>query len=160
MGRKLYVGNLSYDVDSSSLVDMFAQYGTVESAEIVLDRDTGRSKGFGFVQMGSDEAAQAAVAAMAGQAAPSAERIVEVTLGTRAGPRPPERATEAAVRSATHVLQLAVELCRGDRRAAEQWLRTPVPALGGRRPVDLGSTEPGAREVEDLIARIRHGVIS
>jgi RNA recognition motif-containing protein len=67
MGRKLYVGNLSYDVDSSSLQDMFSQHGTVESAEIISDRETGRSKGFGFVQMGSDDEAQAAISAMNGQ---------------------------------------------------------------------------------------------
>ena len=67
MGRKLYVGNLSYDVDSSSLQEMLAQYGTVESAEIISDRETGRSKGFGFVQMGTDEEAQAAIAALNGQ---------------------------------------------------------------------------------------------
>src|SRR4028119_971592 len=67
MGRKLYVGNLSYDVDSSSLQELLAQYGTVESAEIISDRDTGRSKGFGFVQMGSDEEAQGAIAALNGQ---------------------------------------------------------------------------------------------
>ncbi len=67
MGRKLYVGNLSYDVDSSSLQEMFAQHGTVESAEIISDRETGRSKGFGFVQMGSDDEAAAAISAMNGQ---------------------------------------------------------------------------------------------
>ena len=67
MGRKLYVGNLSYDVDSSSLQEMFAQHGTVESAEIISDRETGRSKGFGFVQMGSDEEAATAISAMNGQ---------------------------------------------------------------------------------------------
>ena len=67
MGRKLYVGNLSYDVDSSSLQEMFAQHGTVESAEIISDRETGRSKGFGFVQMGSDAEAATAISAMNGQ---------------------------------------------------------------------------------------------
>jgi RNA recognition motif-containing protein len=67
MGRKLYVGNLSYDVDSSALQDMFTPHGTVESAEIISDRETGRSKGFGFVQMGSDQEAQAAISAMNGQ---------------------------------------------------------------------------------------------
>ena len=67
MGRKLYVGNLSYDVDSSSLEQMFAAHGSVQSAQIITDRDTGRSKGFGFVEMGSDEEAQAAIAAMNGQ---------------------------------------------------------------------------------------------
>ena len=52
MGKKLYVGNLSYRVSSSDLEQMFSQYGSVESAEVISDRDTGRSKGFGFVEMG------------------------------------------------------------------------------------------------------------
>ena len=67
MGRRLYVGNLSYGVDSSALEQLFSQYGTVSSAEVIQDRDTGRSKGFGFVEMGSDEEAQAAIAALNGQ---------------------------------------------------------------------------------------------
>ena len=67
MGSKLYVGNLSYNTSSSELEQLFGQHGTVQSAEIIQDRDTGRSKGFGFVQMGSDEEAQAAIAALNGQ---------------------------------------------------------------------------------------------
>ena len=67
MGKKLYVGNMSYDVDSSALEQLFATHGTVQSAQIISDRDTGRSKGFGFVQMGSDEEAKAAIAALNGQ---------------------------------------------------------------------------------------------
>ena len=67
MGKKLYVGNLSYDVDSSALSEMFTAHGTVESAQIITDRDTGQSKGFGFVEMGSDKEAQAAIAALNGQ---------------------------------------------------------------------------------------------
>ena len=67
MGKKLYVGNLSYDVDSSSLEQLFASHGTVESAQIITDRDTGRSKGFGFVEMSSDDEAQAAISALNGQ---------------------------------------------------------------------------------------------
>src|SRR6185436_15199744 len=67
MGRRLYVGNLSYNVDSSELQQLFAQHGTVTSAEVISDRMTGRSKGFGFVEMGSDEEAQAAIAALNGQ---------------------------------------------------------------------------------------------
>ena len=67
MGKKLYVGNMSYDVDSTQLQEMFAPHGTVESAQIISDRDTGRSKGFGFVEMGSESEAQAAIAAMNGQ---------------------------------------------------------------------------------------------
>jgi cold-inducible RNA-binding protein len=67
MGSKLYVGNLSYNTTSSDLEQLFAQHGTVQSAEVISDRDTGRSKGFGFVQMGSDEEAQAAITALNGQ---------------------------------------------------------------------------------------------
>jgi len=59
--KKLYVGNLSYDVDNASLETMFAAYGSVKSAEVIQDRDTGRSKGFGFVEMGDDNAAQEAI---------------------------------------------------------------------------------------------------
>ena len=67
MGKKLYVGNLSYDVDSSSLEQLFTAHGQVQSAQIITDRDTGQSKGFGFVEMGSDAEAQAAIAALNGQ---------------------------------------------------------------------------------------------
>src|SRR5438105_4761713 len=67
MGSKLYVGNLSYNATGSDLEQLFAQHGTVTSAEVISDRDTGRSKGFGFVQMGSDAEAQAAIAALNGQ---------------------------------------------------------------------------------------------
>src|SRR5947209_7981815 len=67
MGSKLYVGNLSYDANGSDLEQLFGQHGTVQSAEVISDRDTGRSKGFGFVQMGSDEEAQAAIAALNGK---------------------------------------------------------------------------------------------
>ena len=67
MGTKLYVGNLSYNTNGPDLEQLFAQYGTVKSAEVISDRDTGRSKGFGFVQMGTDEEAQAAIAALDGQ---------------------------------------------------------------------------------------------
>jgi RNA recognition motif-containing protein len=67
MGKKLYVGNLSYNVDSSALEELFKAHGAVQSAEIISDRDTGRSKGFGFVEMSSDEEAQAAISALDGQ---------------------------------------------------------------------------------------------
>src|SRR5437899_4427356 len=67
MGKKLYVGNLGYGVTDSDLTKMFAAHGTVESAQVIMDRDTGRSKGFGFVEMKSDQEAQAAIAALNGQ---------------------------------------------------------------------------------------------
>jgi RNA recognition motif-containing protein len=68
MGNKLYVGNLAYSVRDDNLQDAFAQFGTVTSAKVMMDRDTGRSKGFGFVEMGSDAEAQAAINGMNGQA--------------------------------------------------------------------------------------------
>ncbi|MBC8105040.1 MAG: hypothetical protein H7Z14_00495, partial [Anaerolineae bacterium] len=67
MGTRLYVGNLSYQVDSSELQQLFAQHGTVASAEVISDKLTGRSKGFGFVEMGTEDEAQAAIAALNGQ---------------------------------------------------------------------------------------------
>lgn len=67
MGKKLYVGNLGYGVTDSDLEKLFAAHGTVESAQVIMDRDTGRSKGFGFVEMKSDQEAQAAITALNGQ---------------------------------------------------------------------------------------------
>ena len=66
MGSKLYVGNLSYNTTSSDLEQLCSAHGTVQSAEVIQDRDTGRSKGFGFVQMGSDAEAQAVITALNG----------------------------------------------------------------------------------------------
>ena len=68
MGNKLYVGNLAYSVRDESLQSAFAPFGTVASAKVMMDRETGRSKGFGFVEMGSDAEAQAAINGMNGQA--------------------------------------------------------------------------------------------
>src|SRR5436190_686389 len=67
MGKKLYVGNLSYSVDGSELEQLFGQHGQVVSAQIINDRDTGRSKGFGFVEMANDDEAQNAINALNGQ---------------------------------------------------------------------------------------------
>jgi len=67
VGNKLYVGNLAYSVRDDSLQQAFSAFGTVNSAKVMMDRDTGRSKGFGFVEMGSDAEAQAAINGMNGQ---------------------------------------------------------------------------------------------
>jgi RNA recognition motif-containing protein len=64
MGKKLYVGNLAYGVGDGDLQRLFEAHGTVQSAQVIMDRDTGRSKGFGFVEMGSDQEAQAAITAL------------------------------------------------------------------------------------------------
>ena len=86
MGRRLYVGNLSYGVSSSDLEQMLAAHGTVESAEVISDRMTGRSKGFGFVEMSSDDEAQSAIAALNGQ-----EHDGRALTVNEAKPREPRR---------------------------------------------------------------------
>ncbi len=67
MGKKLYVGNLSYSVTSEELQELFGQHGSVQSADVIMDKMSGRSKGFGFVEMSSDQEAQAAIAALNGK---------------------------------------------------------------------------------------------
>ena len=66
MGKKLYVGNLGYNVTDGDLAKLFEAHGTVESAQVIMDRDTGRSKGFGFIEMGTDAEAQKAIQALNG----------------------------------------------------------------------------------------------
>jgi len=83
MGKKVYVGNMGYDVSQADLEQMFGEYGTVESAQIIVDRDTGRSKGFAFVEMSSDAEAQAAIDALDGK--DSGGRALKVN---EAKPRP------------------------------------------------------------------------
>ena len=67
MGKKLYVGNLTYAMGEADVKQLFEQFGTVDSVAVIIDRDSGRSKGFGFVEMGSEEEAEAAIAALHGQ---------------------------------------------------------------------------------------------
>jgi len=76
MGNKLYVGNLAYGVRDDELQQAFGQFGTVTSAKVMMDRDTGRSKGFGFVEMGSDAEAQAAIEGMNGQSLSGRDIVV------------------------------------------------------------------------------------
>ena len=87
MGNKLYVGNLPYSVQDSDLQQSFGQFGAVTSAKIMMDRETGRSKGFGFVEMGSDAEAQAAINGMNGQ--PLGGRSVVVNEARPMEARPP-----------------------------------------------------------------------
>ena len=84
MGKKLYVGNLGYDVTSADLRQLFAPHGDVQSADVIEDRDVGRSKGFGFVEMGSDTEATNAINALNGQI--HGERALKVN---EAKPREP-----------------------------------------------------------------------
>ncbi|MBF5005032.1 RNA recognition motif domain-containing protein [Diaphorobacter caeni] len=87
MGNKLYVGNLPYSVRDSDLEQAFGQFGAVTSAKVMMERDTGRSKGFGFVEMASDAEAQAAINGMNGQ--PMGGRSVVVNEARPMEPRPP-----------------------------------------------------------------------
>ena len=66
MGKKIYVGNLSYSISNESLTEKFSNFGTVESAKVIMDRDTNRSKGFGFVEMSSDDEASEAISGLNG----------------------------------------------------------------------------------------------
>ena len=87
MGNKLYVGNLPYSVRDEDLQQSFGQFGAVNSAKVMMERDTGRSKGFGFVEMGNDAEAQAAIAGMNGQ--PLGGRSVVVNEARPMEARPP-----------------------------------------------------------------------
>ncbi|MCW5232974.1 RNA-binding protein [Verminephrobacter eiseniae] len=87
MGNKLYVGNLPYSVRDGDLEQAFGQFGAVASAKVMMERDTGRSKGFGFVEMGSDAEAQAAINGMNGQ--PLGGRSIVVNEARPMEPRPP-----------------------------------------------------------------------
>lgn len=87
MGKKLYVGNLPYGVRDEDLGQSFAQYGEVTSAKVMMERDTGRSKGFGFVEMGSDAEAQAAIEGMNGQSLGGRSLVVNEARPME--PRPP-----------------------------------------------------------------------
>ena len=87
MGNKLYVGNLPYSFNDSDMEQAFSQFGTVASAKVMMERDTGRSKGFGFVEMGSDAEAQAAINGMNGQ--PLGGRSVVVNEARPMESRPP-----------------------------------------------------------------------
>ena len=87
MGNKLYVGNLPYSVRDSDLEQAFGEFGAVTSAKVMMERDTGRSKGFGFVEMGSDDEAQAAINGMNGQ--PLGGRNVVVNEARPMEARPP-----------------------------------------------------------------------
>jgi len=85
MGKKLYVGNLGYNVSSADLEQLFTPHGTVQSAQVIEDRDAGRSKGFGFVEMGSDEEASKAITALNGQM--HGERALTVNEAKPRAPR-------------------------------------------------------------------------
>ena len=87
MGNKLYVGNLPYSVRDEDLQQAFSEFGAVNSAKVMMERDTGRSKGFGFVEMGSDAEAQAAIEGMNGQ--PLGGRSLVVNEARPMEPRPP-----------------------------------------------------------------------
>jgi cold-inducible RNA-binding protein len=102
MGKKLYVGNLTYDVTSSDLEQLFAAHGTVESAEVIADRMSGRSKGFGFVEMSSPQEAQAAIDALNGK--DHGGRVLTVN---EARPRESRQVAAAVVAAAVVVAAVA-----------------------------------------------------
>jgi RNA recognition motif-containing protein len=76
LSKKLYVGNLAFSIDKNDLEQMFASHGTVTSAQVITDRDSGRSKGFAFVEMGSEQEAQAAISALNGKSVDGRNLVV------------------------------------------------------------------------------------
>jgi len=96
MGKRLYVGNLPYTISDGELQQLFEQHGSVTSAQVVMDRDTGRSKGFGFVEMGTDAEAQAAITALHG-----AEFGGRTLTVNEARPKPEAAAVAVAAAAAT-----------------------------------------------------------
>lgn len=85
MGNKLYVGNLAYSVRDDSLHEAFSQFGAVTSAKVMMDRETGRSKGFGFVEMGSAAEAQAAIDGLNGQSVEGRQIVVNISRPKEGG---------------------------------------------------------------------------
>ena len=102
MGNKLYVGNLPYGVRDNDLEQAFSQYGAVTSARVMMERDTGRSKGFGFVEMGSEAEAQAAIQGMNGQ-----PRVAAAWWSTRPAPWNPALLALAALEAVTAMKAVA-----------------------------------------------------
>ena len=128
MGKKLYVGNLAYGVTDSDLQQMFGAHGTVQSAQVIMDRDTGRSKGFGFVEMGSDQEAQAAIAGPQRQGG----RRPRPDRQRGHGPRPKAAAAAAVVAAAAGAATAA---------AAAAGAATAAVAAAGAAPVAVGNTK-------------------
>ena len=91
MTQKLYVGNLSYNTTESKLRDMFGEFGEIESVKVITDRDTGRPKGFAFVEMASDEAAQKAISELNGKVVDEREIRVDKAKPQTDRRRPPSR---------------------------------------------------------------------
>ena len=134
MAKKLYVGNLSYDMTDSDLENLFEPHGAVPSAQVIMDRDTGRSKGFGFVEMDSGEQAEAAIAALNGQA-----------VGGRALPstKPDHEKTVAAVGAPSLAAKAAAVLAAAGATKPSLKYWTPLPgagAWGGRQLLIKSST--------------------
>jgi hypothetical protein len=107
MGNKLYVGNLPYSVRDNDLEQAFGQFGAVTSAKVMMERDTGRSKGFGFVEMGSDAEAQSAINGMNGQSLGGRSVVVNEARPMEPRPRVAVAASAAAVVAATVVAAAA-----------------------------------------------------
>ena len=144
VGRKLYVGNLAYQVSDADLEQLFSEFGTVQSAQVIQDRDTGRSKGFGFVEMGSDAEAQAAIQGLHDQEVNGRRLTVN-----EARPREPRAAAAvaaatAAAAVATAAAAAAVVAAAGAAVVIDPLRNTPRPVVAPARPALLG--EPSSRE--------------
>lgn len=142
MGNKLYVGNLPYSVRDQDLEQAFGQFGVVTSAKVMMERDTGRSKGFGFVEMGSDAEAQAAVQGMNGQSLGGRSLVVNEARPME--PRPPApavvvsavavvKAVSAAAATAVSAAPTATAVVAKAAAVAAATKPLPMPARPSRR---------------------------
>jgi RNA recognition motif. (a.k.a. RRM, RBD, or RNP domain)/Protein of unknown function (DUF2384) len=146
--KNIFVGNLSVETTEQELHAAFSKYGVVERVNIVTDRDTGRSRGFAFVEMN-----------------PS----VELKMGpneTNSQPQPADCSQASIATPQTHTVDLdgivsvtarAIEVL-GDREKALRWLRTPLPFLSDRTPLSMLDTADGIEDVEGVLGRIEQGV--
>ena len=140
MGNKLYVGNLPYSVRDEDLQQSFGQFGAVTSAKVMMERDTGRSKGFGFVEMGSDAEAQAAITGMNGQ--PLGGRSVVVNEA---------RPMEARPHALAAALAVAVAVTAVSAAHTAAVVAVDVPAA----TVDAAATKPLRRLLQQKASRLR-----
>ena len=152
VGKKLYVGNLTYRTNSSDLEQLFSQYGTVQSAEVISDRETGRSKGFGFVEMNTEAEAKAAIEGLHEHEVDGRRLTVN-----EARPASPSLAAAAITAAGRAVAAATVDMSA----AATNWPRSQstlgLPLSGCQRPengqhrIQMG--EPGAKTVDKIAQR-------
>ena len=149
MGKKLYVGNLGYGVTDADLLKMFEAHGTVQSAQVIMDRDAGRSKGFGFVEMGSDQEAQAAIAALGGKEMDGRALTVNEARPKTEGSRGGAGGGSAGAATAAAAVEAAVDT----KDARKNNLSRERGALSGPKPLPYGRGSDSPLSLLELFFR-------